>query len=357
MVDIVQLVPKAQATAAQNCAEFVAMTRNSLTVFGPSLEFDATVWDVTSATAARGMGKKRHRITFSTLHSAASNAPVAMAEPFQSVAKGLIRYLQGVRPTQNQHQRLAALRALEHALAEGGRSPDICNADAGTFNRAAQLVAEEFSGAGAYRMGSQLELIAETVTKFRLSTIPILGWRQPLKRPGDTVRVGKEFEKRRAEKLPSAAALDAIPKAFLLAQALPDRVLTSIIAILCATPDRINEVLTLPLDCEVRQDRGSKGEAYGLRWWPSKGAEPMIKWVVPSMSGVVTEALDRLRNDLQEAHRIAAWYESNPSKLYLPVGTEDLRTRKSLSMAELADVVGLSNGRSARSWCESNNVS
>lgn len=356
MAEVVQFVPKAQAIAAQNCAEFVAMAREQLTVFGSELAFDDVVWDVSSATTARGIGKKRHGITFSTLSSAAGKTPVPMAEPFQSFAKGLIRYLQGVRPTQNQQQRLAALRGLERALSESGLAPDICNADAGTFNRAAQLVADKFSGAGAYRMGSQLELIAETVTKFRLTTAPILGWRQPLKRPGDTVRVGKEFEKRRTEKLPSAASLEALPKAFLLAQALPDRVVTSIAAILCAAPDRINELLTLPLDCEIKQDRGSKGQAYGLRWWPSKGANPMIKWLVPSMSGVVAEALSRLRYDLQEARRIAAWYEANPKKLFLVAEVEQFRNSERITMATVAEILGFSGRNAARAWCQGNKV-
>jgi hypothetical protein len=36
-------------------------------------------------------------------------------------------------------------------------------------------------------------------------------------------------------------------------------------------------ILTLPYACEVREPRRDKEEAYGLRWWPAKGAEPMVK--------------------------------------------------------------------------------
>jgi hypothetical protein len=356
MADIVHFVPGAQATAAQTCADFVAMAREQLTVFGPELDFDAVMWDVSDGVAARGHGSKRHRITFSSLRSANSGDPYPMGEPFIAVAKACIRYLQGLRPTQNQQHRLAALRALECALSENGGRPDLSLADAGVFNRAAQLIAENFGDAGAYRVAGQLESIAEIATKYRLTAVPVVGWRSPLKRPGDTVRVGKEFEKRRAARLPSEAALEALPKAYHLAQSLPDRVVTAAAAVLCAAPDRVNELLVLPIDCEVRIDRGPTGQAYGLRWWPSKGAEPMIKWVVPSMAGVAEGALARVRQATNEARRIAEWYERNPRALFLADGTEHLRGERHLSLEELAEVLGLSTRHAADQWCKTQSI-
>jgi hypothetical protein len=279
-----------------------------------------------------------------------------MRDPFCSFAKRLIRYLQGLRPTQNQQQRLCALRALEHALAENGLAPDICNADAGIFNRAVQLAKERFSKLGAYRIGAALEIIAELVAKKRLTNAPVIAWRNPVKRPGDSVRVGKEFEERRQAKLPSPAALEALPKVFQLAQSSSDRIITAITALLCSAPDRINEVLVLPDLCEVSQNRGSKGKAYGLRWWPAKGAEPMIKWIVPSMVSVVEEALARLRTETRQAHLIALWYEAHPTEIYLPDELQDLRQRPLLSLEELQDVIGLATPDGARQWCSQNDL-
>lgn len=356
MADIVRFVPKAQATAAQNCADFVAMARDQLTVFGSALEFGSLVWDVSSSVTARGLGKKRHRISFATLESAGSSTPTPMAEPFSVFARAFIRYMQGVRPTQNQQQRLSALRSLESALRENGSAPDVTLADAGVLNRAAQLIGENFSEGSAYRIASQLELIAEVATKYRLTAVPIVGWRNPLKRPGDTVRIGKEFEKRRAEKLPSEATLDALPKAYHLAQALPDRLVTAAAAVLCAAPDRVNELLALPVDCEVRVDRGAKGQAYGLRWWPSKGAEPMIKWVVPSMAGVVAEALARIRAITSDARKIAKWYEANPSTLYLDDECEHLCGQELLTLEDVAEALGFSSVYAADQWVKGKKI-
>jgi hypothetical protein len=64
----------------------------------------------------------------------------------------------------------------------------------------------------------------------------------------------------------------------------------------------------------------------------------MIKWIIPSMSSVVEEALIKLRRETDEARRIAAWYERNPTKLYLPQQMESFRG-KMLSMVEVSELV------------------
>ena len=76
--------------------------------------------------------------------------------------------------------------------------------------------------------------------------IPSNNWQNPIKRQRDRGRVGKQFDEERAAKLPSEAALEALPKVFRLADETPYVLVSSIAAILCAAPDRINEVLLLP---------------------------------------------------------------------------------------------------------------
>jgi hypothetical protein len=119
-------------------------------------------------------------------------------------------------------------------------------------------------------------------------------WRNYLKYPVRGVRAGKEFDERRQAKMPSQAALDALPKVFRLATEPVDVIVSSVAVILCAAPNRISEVLLLPENCEVRKKAGKNGdEAYGLRWWPAKGAGPMVKWIVPSMATVAKKPSTR----------------------------------------------------------------
>ncbi|HKT99653.1 MAG TPA: integrase [Paraburkholderia sp.] len=121
----------------------------------------------------------------------------------------------------------------------------------------------------------------------------------------------------------------------------------------------INELLLLPVNCEVRQKRdGSHEDAYGLRWWPAKGAEPMVKWVISSMAGVVEEALAKIRGITDEAREVARWYENNPGMLYLTKETEHLRKQEWLSMSEVTEILfaGPVHSTTARRWCVDHDV-
>lgn len=263
---------------------------------------------------------------------------VSMSEPFKAFAKSYIRYQHAMRPATGIGQRVTALRSLEAALKEVGTS-DPVRATSQIFNRAAQLLKERLCDGEAYKTACQLEMIARFLTDHGLLIVPT-HWQHPLRRPIDTIRVGKEADERRAAKMPSEAALDALPKIFHLAVGIGDVLASSVIAILCAAPDRISEVLELPVDCEVRQSIQESGvDASGLRWWPAKGAEPMVKWIISSMAGVVEEAIDRIRKSTSEAREVARWYELNPCKLYLPEEIEHLRDREWLSMKDVGQIV------------------
>ena len=244
---------------------------------------------------------------------------------------------------------MAALRAIEAALLETGLPPDPVQIDSRILNRAAQIVADRFSDGAACRVGGQIEMLGIFLSENRLVAVPIR-WRNPIKRPSSAVRVGKEFDEKREEMMPSPAALDALPRIFRIATEPADVITVSIAALLLASPDRISEVLTLPEACEVREPRKGKEDAYGLRWWPAKGAEPMIKWLVPSMGSVVEEALQKIRSVTAEARRIAKWYEQFPDQLYLAANVAHLRGQEWLSMKELAKILGINGGESHRVW-------
>lgn len=354
---IIHFTPKAQLDAEANLVGFVDVCRHQLTVFGSDLAFNDMVWDVTETCARKGLGTKRERITFCTHDSAGSNTPIPLPNSFSDFAKAYIRYMQGLRPVVGLGPRIAALRALSAALAENEESVSPTKVDSGILNRAAQLIRERFSEGAAYRNGNQLELIAEFMSEHKLTQIPIR-WRNPIQRPQEGTRIGAEFDQRRAEKMPTQAALDALPKVFRCASDPSDILISAITAILCASPDRINEVLLLPLDCEVIQPRSdSKDNAFGLRWWPAKGADPMVKWVVPSMSGVVKEALERIRDCTNHARVVASWYEKNPDRIFLPEGLSHLRGQEFLSMQEVASILwGHEKKQSANTWCRTNGV-
>ncbi len=348
MSDVVLFTPLAERTAQENLAAFIDLSKNNLAVFGRNLPFDDFVWDITDTVQARGK-VSRNRIYFSSLDTVNDPEPKSMTEPFVFFAKAYVRYQHGFKPTIDQSSRVAPLRAICAALDEIGKASPV-DVDGHVLNRAAQLLKESNSAERAYRLGRQLQGISEFLTEKRLVKTA-LSWKSHIKRPGDTQRVGKEFDDRRQEKLPSAAELDAVAEAYRLAKEPGDVIITSIAAIMCSTPDRICEILTLRADCE-HQDRLPDGqEVYGLRYWPAKGADPMIKYVIPSMIDLVKDAIARIRQHTESSRVLARWYEANPTRMYLPERLKHLRGL-GLTMEQVSEVLfgGADSLNEASAW-------
>lgn len=262
MSEIVLFTPLAEKTAQENLNSFINLCRKNLTVFGKDLPFDDYEWDISDTVQIRGM-TKRQRIIFSSWETTNDLEPKSMPEPFVSFAKAYVRYQHGFKPVVDQSVRLAPLRAICAELIKIGKNSPL-DVDGHLLNRAAQLLEEKYSGARAYRLGGQLQKISEFLTEKRLVKTP-LNWKSHIKRPSDTQRVGKEFDDQRQAKLPSAADLDAVAEAYRLAKEPGDVIITSIAAIMCSTPDRIAEILTLRADCEHHDRLPDGQEVYGLR--------------------------------------------------------------------------------------------
>jgi hypothetical protein len=356
MAEIIHFTPRSELDAEANLLNFIEICQSQLTAFGTQLKFDDNVWDVTEAIGHRR--NTRARLVFSTWGSVNASNPTPLSEPFLSFAKAYIRYQHGIRPTKAVASRVAALRALEAALIESGSTANPASVNSQLLDRAAQICAEKFQKATAFRVGGQLEMLGRFMADHHLMVVPTR-WRNPIRRPQDSVRVGKEFDQQRHDKLPSPSAISALANIFRIAKEPADVLVSSIAAILCSAPDRINEVLYLETDCEVTQKIPSTGElAYGIRWRPAKGAEPMIKWIVSSMTDVVKEALSNIRRLTAEAREIAKWYEEHPGRLYLPPHLEHLRKNERVSLRDLAEVVFLEPVKlaSARAWCRRSQV-
>lgn len=353
MADIFLFTPKSELDADANLKAFITMCRDHLTVFGATLPFDEMVWDVTEQCARKGLGTKRERITFSTMTSVNSPNPVKMSENFLPFAQAYIRYMQGIRPVVGLGSRVAALRALEAALIENSPTFSPIKVDTNTFNRAAQLLKEHFSKSAAYRQGKQLEQIARFMVSHGLTTISFQ-WRNPIRPPLEGTRIGPDFDKRRSEKLPSPAVLEALPQIFYLAKEPAEIIVSAVSTLLCAAPERINEVLLLKADCEVSLPRkASQAEAFGLRWESAKGAEPTVKWITPSFSSIVREALKRIKSLTETPRHIAAWYESHPDRVYLPTHLKHFRHHEYLTMQEIGEMLwdGHCDPNAPPKWC------
>lgn len=340
MAPLVHFRPRHELNVDKNVIDFVDLARSQLSVFGSDLDFDSDVWDVTEWLHVKCHGAKRQRIVFDSWRVDGNGNSVVLDGGFRPFAKAYIRYMQGLRPTKLIAQRLAALRAMEVVLLEGKLSAIPSRITPAILNRACQLVRNRFSPTTAYRVAQQLNIIADFMCRQGL-TRSRFTWRSFIHRPCDGIRVGKEFDERRKKKLPSEAVVNALGRIFRAADTPKDILISGVAALLCSAPDRINEVLTLRVDCEFEQRMPNGKVVYGLRWWPSKDALPMIKWIIPSMAPVVKEALRRIRKITEPARRIAKLYEENPNRLFLPPPFEHLRNKEFLSSGDLCELLTL----------------
>lgn len=356
---VVTFVPRSDLTAQENLDGFVDVARNKLQIFGADLSFDENRWSLDIELTGRRAGVFA---VFSEWDTAGRRAGwVPMPEPFLGFAKAYFRYQHAMRPTNSFNQRLAVLRALCRALSENDLA-NVIYVDESILNCATQLLKEGFEKHGAYRAAQQLEMLANFLDENCLATVP-LHWNHSVRRPEGVDRVGAEFEERRNEKLPSPAGLNAIAQIYRLADDPSTKFVTSLCAVMLCAPDRIGEITSLRADCEHRDTDSDKKPVYGLRYWPEKGADPQIKWVLPSMVSLCEEALSKVRTLTEEARNIARWYEERwpkgePKQLYLPPELEHFRGNSELTMRQVSQMVfvGADSRITGRLWCESNGI-
>lgn len=338
--DIVLFVPKAKRSAQGNLSDFVELCKTKLTVFGAGLPFEDDIWDVSDSVNSKG-NKFAIRLRFSNWETAdRKNAMVALQEPFKSFAKAFIRYQHACAPRTNYAACLTALRALEMALADCTGTQDPTNISPEVLNHTIEMLKGALKPASASNCGSELQTLSRFVSDLRLVSVPFL-WKSPLPpRQQTRLRIGKQFDELRMEKMPSPAAFYALGHIFQNAIDAEDILVSSVCALLCSAPSRISEVVLLPSACEVEQVATKTGEkAYGLGWRPAKDGKPMVKYIASPMHDVVREALARLRALSQPALELVRWYEANPTRLYLPLELEHLRDKPAISMRELDNII------------------
>lgn len=345
---VIPLVPRAKTDAEGNLAKFIAYCRNDLTAFGPDIDFDADEWDVTDYYSKQG--HRNSKVGGITIHF--TQRKKAGATPFCSQLSSFAKaYVRSQLPGHNSAsftRAIAAFRALDTAMRENNIL-SLSDADASVFNKASQVLQiEKSDDSGA---GAVLGKIARFLDEKDFVYAPLHNWRHIKARKDSTGRVGPEFERRRQKNLPSQEVLDALPQAFCLATEPRDVLITSVAAILCSAPERVNEVMVLAEACETEQS-GSDGKKYlGLRWAGSKGAIDHIKWILPGMADVVRVALERIRTITEPAREMARWYEQNPQKLFLPAEFEHLRQKEILTLDEVGALMNLApDKRSVRQW-------
>lgn len=349
--NIILFEPRNAVDAKANLLDFVELCRSKLKPFGREIVFEDNVWDI-SGIGTKAKSRYRSFLRFTRIGCNGNGPePSNMTEPFAPFAKGLLAYMHAMKPTTGVHSRLWALRYLEAALLATTGLTCPTGTTPHTLNQACQSMTEALGRYAAYAYSKQLELIYGLMTKLRLVAVPSC-WRTSVPAcDNHRNRVGKDFDAERGKKLPSPAALSGLAQVFRNPKCPEDIVTSATCALMLCSPDRVSEVMHLPVNCIASERRNQAGaKAFGLRWFPAKGAKPMVKWIIPSMADIAREAIDKLVNFTAPARNLALWYEANPTRIFLPRKLEYLRGKELITLKEIGLILYDGNCGSAASW-------
>lgn len=362
----VRELPSARLRDARaNLESFVQRGRDSA-AFGHDLDFDAAAWDLTKWGGARPSAQGKKVVLYFTTHENGTAKGLSgrdpMLNPFGDFIKAVVRLRQESNPRQPEGLRVLvrSSRYLHETVLE--RSGDPCSLRTEDFVQAAQACRAREKETSRYRIGLWLEEIAGWLNKYAISKGRI-DFSNPFPRVTyDHTRIGKEHDERRAKKLPSPAAFDALGQISNLVEEPSEVLRMRVIEILVAGGFRINEGLTLPEDCEVEEELSENGKPaldsegnqrirYGLRYWPEKGGLPDVKWIVSPMIDVVKRAVRDIRIHTASARKIAKWLERHPGRACFDP-ENDQGPSQVYSSYDLARILGMSQRSGGTQWAE-----
>ncbi|QTP14802.1 integrase [Serratia symbiotica] len=304
MNNLFQFKSKSNLLAEENLSEFINRCKNELTVFGEDLKWNNHIWPNVAVFAKLGVITRKPK------------PEQIMDSGFLDFAKAYFRYQQGHNPTGTRNE-LKALRAVEASLLNLTGTCDIKKLNITVLNKAIELATVHYSEVAMYHCGRELERLAKFLTTNKLIGIKLDSWKNPKKRPSDSVKTGSKAKKEREKKLPNTQALNAIAEIFASNPENPrDIFTTSVFALLMSAPSRITEILSLPVDCEYTEVDKNGIERYGLRFFSGKGFEGDIKWIPTAMVEITKEAIKRIKKLTEPSRKFAKWVETNPHKFF-----------------------------------------
>jgi hypothetical protein len=299
----------------------------------PDVVWESSCWEIKQYDRNRrahqgGSGS----LQFAQRRKRRSDPAVPFAPLYGDFAKALIRMRASSRTLSAsfQHAMLRALQFLYETLQNPHDRCDPTRLTRRHFHLAMERVQRQCAVGTAYNLGHKFREVTEFLNVHQLSRTRIR-FQNVVARPlkGDGLDPVSQAEGMR--KMPSAEVLDAL--ADISSQATDDDecIVLRIIDLLVVGGFRVGEVLTLPRDCWVEETAldprgraiidGATGEPVkrcGLRYWPEKGGDPIVKWLPSCTVPLARRAVDGLVRLCEAARRAAAVLEKNPNRVPLP---------------------------------------
>jgi hypothetical protein len=324
----------------------------------PGVEWDAMSWDITDYGLPLAHEKSRKILYFTAIRDDRSTRHVPFEQPYADFAKSVVRMRASARglSAHGQAHIMIGLRHL-YEIYRRDRKTDPTQLTRKQFQDAVDLAKARTKGWTPFHVGKTLQEIAEWLDKHKIVRTRI-NFKNPIPLPRRSDALDPESQAKGLQKMPSPSALEAL--ADITNNPLDDneRILLRIIDLLAIGGFRIGEALRLPLECWVEEpavDRNGKLKLNpgteetvmrcGIRYWPEKGGEPIVKWLPDIAVPLAKRAVDDLTRLCAEARAVAAVIEQDPSRIPL---APRLKEDEIIDLGQLGEILELNDRRSAR---------
>jgi len=330
----------------------------------PGIPWDQFCWDITPYIHSRAHEKRRFNLYFTRHRKNRLEPFIPFAQPFADFAKAIIRTRASVRGVgyKFQKQMITAQRFLYDVMADHS-IVDPCALKFGHFQQAATNAFRSSAHRSAYTTGSLLQEISDFVDDHQLSVTRI-NFQNPIKHPPHSDGLDEESQVKGLEKMPTAQALNALAVASRGPIDDNERILLRVIDLFVVGGFRAGEGLTIPLDCWVEESKfqhelkpavDSKNKLsemrVGIRYWPEKGGEAIVKWLPDCAVPLARRAVSDLTRLCRRARKQAALLEQDPSRVPLP-GARD--ANELLDLKQIAKITGLAYSGAVHAFVNQN---
>ncbi len=316
----------------------------------PDISWESNRWEIRRYDRSRRAHDHDTRdLRFTRRRKKLSDPAVPFAMPYDDFAKSIIRMRASLRgmSASSQQTMILALRFLYEAL-HRSRSSDPTRLVRRHFHLALEDVRRDCTAASAYNVGIYLSEIATFLNTYRLTRTRI-HFQNAVPCPVKGDHLDPISQAAGLKKMPSSQVLEAL--AAISNDPLTDDecILLRIIDLLVVGGFRIGEVLTLPRDCWVEESAldkrarpktdpvtGEPVKRCGLRYWPEKDGDPIVKWLPDCSVPLARRAFDDLTRLCEKARQAAKVLEENPDRVPLP---GNLHPERLLSKEEVARIL------------------
>jgi hypothetical protein len=361
----VHVLPNRRLLDAETSLTLLVARARALQAFGPTVDFDAPVWDLTDIKVARPSAAQTHRLFFTRIaerETRSMEGRVAFEPNFGNLLKAMIalREHAGAAGQARYRKLLQAGRHLYETLENRGFDPTRLTSD--DFETAARSV-KHTSASNRNVIGQDLENLAEFVNKHALAKARIV-FANPYPRQRYDSKTDEKSCENRADKMPSEELIDAvIAMSDIVRERGDDRdvLRSSIVEGLMCAPWRINEFLVLLANSVRRKTvadpkTGQAVNAFGFAHDGSKKADDSIKWLPSPMVEVAERAVADIIRITQPARDVARWMETHPGRAYVAERFRLADPGTQLTMSDIAEALGLASKNAAVYWLRANQV-